>query len=370
MKSIFLLLLTWLNCSIYINAQAQGSLEEQASTEEETTVFVPGNRVIFSDDFSKDAVNDFPAKWSSTKSGEIKKLRGYENNFLKVSDAAIVGPQLTKNLPANFTVEFDLLVPNDVPIRMASFGFGIKPFSISHLLVPKDGIVFSFHTNNKNLAPGLKFGTKFGGYNKPGLQSLAYQTPLNTIIKCAIAVNKSRIRLYVDNIKMVDLPSSFNPQFSKSFFFCPSTHGSAESKLNYFYIANVRIAEAVIDRRSQVIKDLIEKGNASTTAIQFATNSDVIKTESNETLKQLADALKENKALKIKIIGHTDSDGEDAKNLILSKKRANAVKIKLVSMGIKADRLTADGQGESNPVGDNATAEGKAQNRRVEFLKL
>jgi len=282
----------------------------------------------------------------------------------------VVGPQLTKLLPDNFTVMFDIIVPNDVPIRMASFGFGVKPFTISNLLTPKDGIVFSFHSNDKNYSTGLKFGTKYGGYNKPGLQTIDYKTPLNTIIKCAFAVNKTRIRFYVDGTKMLDLPSSFSPLFRKSFFFCPSTHGSADSKLNYFYISNVVIAEAGTDRRSQVIKDLLEKGSASTNAIQFATNSDVITANSNEVITQFADALKENIDLKLKIIGHTDNEGADAKNLVLSKKRANAVKLKLVSMGIKATRLTTDGKGEAEPVADNTTAEGKAQNRRVEFVKM
>ena len=74
--------------------------------------------------------------------------------------------------------------------------------------------------------------------------------------------------------------------------------------------------------------------------------------------------------MKLQNIGHTDSDGDDAKNLLLSKKRAAAVKVKLVSMGIAAIRLTTDGKGEAAPVADNSSAEGKAQNRRVEFKKV
>ena len=356
-------------CMNITHAQKTGSLEDETATETEEG-FVPGKRIIFSDNFSKDGIGDFPAKWNSTKSGEVKKLKTWPDNFLKINDGAIINPQLTKPLPAHFTVEFDLIVPSDVPVRMASFGFGIKPFFISHLLTPKDGIVFSFHSNEKKYSTGLKFGTKFGGYDKPGLQSINFETPLNSIIKCAIAVNNTRIRFYIDGTKMVDLPTSFNPLFSKSFFFCPSTHGSADSKLNYFYISNVIIAEAVKDTRSQVIKDLLEKGSASTSAIRFAINSDVISANSNEVITQFADALKENIDLKLKIIGHTDNEGDDAKNLLLSKKRANAVKLKLVSMGIKATRLTTDGKGEAQPVVPNTTPEGKANNRRVEFVKI
>jgi OmpA-OmpF porin, OOP family len=347
-------------------AQKTGSLEETTETGE---AFVAGTRIIFSDNFDKDALGDFPAKWNSTKTGEVKKLKGFDNKFLKVSDGAVVGPQLTKPLPVNFTIEYDLIVPDDVPMRMASVGFGIKPFPISNLLNPKDGLVFSFHSFANGITDGLKFGTKNSYTNQPGLQKIDYKTPLNRVIKVAIAVNNTRVRFFVDGSKMVDIPTAFNPLFRKSFFFCPSTHGAKESKLNYFYISNLVISETSTDRRSQVIKDLMEKGTVSTNAITFAANSDKLTPESSDIIQQFVDALKESNALKLKIIGHTDGDGDDAANLILSKKRANAVKAKMIESGIEANRLQTDGKGEKEPVADNKSEEGKSQNRRVVFVK-
>ena len=190
------------------------------------------------------------------------------------------------------------------------------------------------------------------------------------LIKIAITVNDKRIRLYADGIKVVDMPTSFDASFRKSFFFSATTHGAAESKLNYFYISNVVLAEAGTDRRSTLLKDLMENGNFSTNAILFASNSDKIQAGSNEIIQQIAEALIESKELKVLIIGHTDSDGDDTKNLLLSKKRAAAVKAKLVSMGIAASWLTTDGKGEKEPVTSNDTEEGKAANRRVQFIKL
>jgi len=81
--------------------------------------------------------------------------------------------------------------------------------------------------------------------------------------------------------------------------------------------------------------------------------------------------LKENEAVKIKIVGHTDSDGDDSQNMELSKKRAESVKNALASeFQVSSSRMETEGKGESMPVSKNDTPVGKAQNRRVEFLKM
>lgn len=74
--------------------------------------------------------------------------------------------------------------------------------------------------------------------------------------------------------------------------------------------------------------------------------------------------------MKFSVEGHTDSDGEETFNQTLSEDRAKTVRDKLISMGISADRLNSKGWGESMPLTSNGTAEGKAENRRVEFIKL
>ncbi|CAN5757212.1 hypothetical protein BH11BAC3_BH11BAC3_11690 [soil metagenome] len=88
-------------------------------------------------------------------------------------------------------------------------------------------------------------------------------------------------------------------------------------------------------------------------------------------MKEIAAVLNEYKEVKIKIIGHTDSDGNDAANLTLSQKRATAIKGALVkNYEISDARIETEGKGETVAVADNKTKEGKAANRRVEFIKL
>jgi outer membrane protein OmpA-like peptidoglycan-associated protein len=136
---------------------------------------------------------------------------------------------------------------------------------------------------------------------------------------------------------------------------------------DYMLLGNIRLAIGAADTRNK----LITEGKFVTRGILFDVSSDKIKPESAGALKDIANVLKENADVKIKIVGHTDGDGDDAKNLDLSKRRAASVKSYLVSeFGISAGNLETDGKGESAPVDKNTTAEGKANNRRVEFIKI
>jgi hypothetical protein len=96
-----------------------------------------------------------------------------------------------------------------------------------------------------------------------------------------------------------------------------------------------------------------------------------VKPASYGAAKAIADVLKENSTVLIRIIGHTDTDGNAADNLDLSKRRAIAVKNYLVSeFKIAPSRIETDGKGQTEPLVSNNSAEGKATNRRVEFLKI
>ncbi|WP_378174201.1 OmpA family protein [Aquimarina sp. SS2-1] len=101
--------------------------------------------------------------------------------------------------------------------------------------------------------------------------------------------------------------------------------------------------------------------------VYFETNKYNINTKSRENLNKLVNVFKEYPDTNIIVEGHTDSSGDDAYNMELSKKRANSVTSFLISQGIDKDRLTTYYHGETMPKYDNSTAEGRAKNRRVEF---
>jgi outer membrane protein OmpA-like peptidoglycan-associated protein len=105
-------------------------------------------------------------------------------------------------------------------------------------------------------------------------------------------------------------------------------------------------------------------------AIQFNTGKDVIATESYSALNAISEVIIKNPDIKWTINGYTDNVGKANSNLVLSKKRADAVKKYLISKGVNRDSITAIGHGIENPISDNNTPEGRAANRRVEIVPV
>ena len=99
----------------------------------------------------------------------------------------------------------------------------------------------------------------------------------------------------------------------------------------------------------------------------FATGKTQILPQSEQALNELSDFLRDNPTVSIRITGHTDNVGSDKANMTLSEGRAKAVRGEIIKRGIAAERIEAEGKGETEPIADNATEEGRAQNRRVEF---
>ncbi|MFZ4455728.1 MAG: OmpA family protein [Bacteroidales bacterium] len=118
----------------------------------------------------------------------------------------------------------------------------------------------------------------------------------------------------------------------------------------------------------EIKKEVKEVFKKALQGIQFETGKDVIRKTSNAILDNIVGIMKTNPAYKITINGHTDNVGKPESNLVLSQKRADAVKNYMIANGVAAERMTAVGLGDTTPVADNATPAGRTLNRRVEFI--
>ena len=114
----------------------------------------------------------------------------------------------------------------------------------------------------------------------------------------------------------------------------------------------------------------MQDGKIVANGIRFDTGKSTLKPESMGVINEIYQLMKDNPDLRFSVEGHTDNVGNDDSNMTLSAKRAERVKDTLIEMGIDEDRLTSKGWGESMPMDDNNVPEGRANNRRVEFVKI
>lgn len=317
--------------------------------------------VIFSDDFQSTRKGDFPGKFTSSSGGEIVGLGAV--NGLKFYPNSNVMPNL-KNLPDNFALEFDLTLEN-VPESLYKTAFNIY---------------FQEQNTLKNDDPKNKYGAvgfslwgdakehQIDLFNKKASYEIKEKIPYNVrsnIIgktsKFTVLKNGNRLRLFINGKKVTDSPNLLQGVKVNHINF--RLNGTKKEE-HSFIVSNLKVTSISDDLRTQ----LIEKGSFTTNNILFASGSDKIQPSSYTVLDEIASAMKSDNS-NFLITGHTDSDGDDTSNLALSKKRAESVKNYLISKGISASRLQTDGKGENQPVASNSTSEGKAQNRRVEFLR-
>ena len=176
----------------------------------------------------------------------------------------------------------------------------------------------------------------------------------------AIAYKNKQLKVYVDQNRVLVVPDT-KENFERVEF------AGIGSDQNPLIFKNVRIASG---GDMNMIGKKFTESKIVTHGINFDIDKATIKPESMGTLNMIAQVLKDNPDLKFEVDGHTDNTGEAAHNLTLSQQRAEAVKNQLANMGIDASRLSVKGFGDTKPISDNSTLEGKANNRRVEFVKM
>ncbi|PKP03680.1 MAG: hypothetical protein CVU11_07390 [Bacteroidetes bacterium HGW-Bacteroidetes-6] len=324
--------------------------------------FVPGDQILFFEDFSQDAVGDFPALWTTDGTGEIRTLNNFPGNWLYMNgdDAAYC---LMKDLvlPENFIVEFDIVAHNeDNDEDGVSFKFNLysseKDWLDNHGWPGTAGFYFEpnfYNISAEGYAPDKDFVR---------MDNDAKTFVNNKLTHYILWVQKRRLRVYCQGQKILDGPTALpeGVSYNRLRFHMWGEQGE-------HFLSNIKITTAAPDTRSK----LLTEGKLISYGIYFDSGKDEVKAESYGALNDIAKVLKENMDVKIKIVGHTDADGDDKSNLDLSKRRAANVKNALVKdFGIDADRIETDGAGESQPIAGNDNPENKSKNRRVEFLKL
>jgi outer membrane protein OmpA-like peptidoglycan-associated protein len=331
--------------------------------------FVAGEQVIAVEDFMQDAVGDFPARWNTNTSGEVVTIDGQEGHWLKLTGKGVVYPEFLAEVPDNATVEFDVMVNPEYSFYCNGVDVKFVDARNKNLLMPEpmNMVTVGVHPQSAGSGIGTTAIEVKGADHHNIMRNDREQKQLvhrGIAPKAHVAIwrQKQRVRMYLNEEKMWDLPRAFQPDASYRMII---ETGACEGSTPF--IGNVRIAQGAPDTRNK----LITEGRLVTRGILFDSGSERIKAESYGTLKDIGTVLAENAAVRVRIIGHTDSDGEDAANTDLSKRRADAVKDALSKeFGIDAARMETDGKGESVPAGANDTPQGKANNRRVEFVKL
>ncbi len=354
-------------------SKENNNAEQQAAPKQEQTQlqsfskydFVPGEKVIFFEDFTQDAIGDFPALWNTNGSAEVVTTNLYPGNWLKFSTREAIWTDQLLTLPDNYTIEFDIIPIKGEQGGMKGYSFrlmqSINAKAFDHGSVPgKAGFCFNVaYYGNTSYSTYINSDEGAGLALSGSKEEEMYKQKENVKYHIAVWVQKARIRLYQDQNKLFDLPKAF-PVSSVKMDRIRFEEGAA-------MITNIRFAVGAPDTRNK----LITEGRLVTYGIYFDVNKDIVKPESYGTLKEIATALNENPDVRVKIIGHTDSDGADAANLDLSKRRADSVKNELAkTFGIDASRIETEGMGESKPIAPNDTPVNKALNRRVELIKL
>lgn len=350
-----------------INKSASGSKAETAQDQQAMQAyskydFIPGDKVIFFDDFSQDAVGDFPALWTTNAPGEINTLSIAPGNWFNLNSTDGNYFYLKSvNFPKNFIIEFDI-IPKKTGGRIAAglILYGeTKYIEMDNSPYPgNSGLFISIEKERWNT-----LGYKKGESSQITGSSTVNPVEPEKVNHVIIWVQNRRLRIYHKTAKVLDMPTNIYDGTTFNRFCFRLSRGASSGS----YISNFRITDAAPDMRSK----LITEGKLVSYGIYFDVNKDVVKPESYGTLKGIADVLNGNPDVRVKIVGYTDSDGADAANLDLSKRRGAAVKNELVkNFSIDAKRLESDGLGEAKPVAPNDTPANKAMNRRVEFLKL
>jgi OOP family OmpA-OmpF porin len=305
--------------------------------------FVPGSKTLVYDDFSETEVGEYPAKWTIKDGGgntaEVVQMEGrkfFQSRYsAEGADASMhwLRYEIKGDLPKNFTIELDADVQGYFTIVFSDqFSYGGQEISFEPERVKSLNV-----ENPVNLGSGIKH--------------------------VSMNISGTSVKAYVGGERVLNDPDAIERPIKRIGFRFDSTAG--EPNKGQMFTA-FRLAEGGKDFKSM----LAGAGRIVAHGILFDTGSDVLKPESGPELRNILQLLQQDPKLRLAIEGHTDNQGGPNINGPLSERRAAAVKAWLVGQGIDPSRLTSKGFGDTKPIDTNTTAEGRANNRRVEFARI
>lgn len=306
--------------------------------------FVPGETVIFADDFTTTQDGEFPDQWELTRGqAVVNNAAGFQALLLTDGNYATVNPRMKTKayLPDQFTLEYD------------QFGNpGVYPLQVKFVGANDDA---TYHVGRSDAAyDGPQ--VNLAGALPPALRDENFDNKWHHV---AVVYRKPQMKIYVDQYRVLTVPDAKLVPQSVVF----EGIGDQEKPITF---RNVRIAAG---GGMNLVGKKFTDAKIVTHGINFDVDKATLRPESMGTLNQIKAVMASDPTLKFEIDGHTDNSGSAAHNLELSQQRAEAVKAQLVAMGISADRLTTKGYGDSKPMASNDTPDGKANNRRVEFVR-
>lgn len=318
--------------------------------------FVPGDEIIFEDNLANEQMGEFPSQWDLIDgSVEVANIAGRQCIYFdpKGGTVAPLMKDMKSYLPDVFTLELDFFA-NRYESGFCD-GYNFCFYNAEERVLE----IFMNHTDTQEGNKDIHWGyyTPSGDRRVGDARIIVQPEAWNHL---AISFNKRALKVYVNGIRIANIPNMAAPV---RFVVEGREWGTGDTFREA--ITNIRLAQGAVPLYDRMMSD----GKFITYGITFDVGKATIKPESMGEINRIVQLMNENPTLKFSVEGHTDSTGNAASNQTLSEQRSQAIVAKLVELGIAQDRLTAVGKGQNSPIADNNTDEGRAKNRRVEFVK-